>query len=274
MSLGHQQYWVDDTYDDRYADYEPLALNVEPDERVGAPLPNRFKARLRRTLAGLLLIAGAWAVVAHVGLDTVIASARSVVAEIVSNAQDIATRANQGEQPAPVAASSTLGLADPGTADPQTEQSGVVDRLPELTPAQDEEQASAADEAPSTESLGTAYEEKAEPAEEAKDNSPKRKSAVAAGLDPDLPNILLTRLNKADLQNAAYAIKTALAKTPDDASFSWPPSPSREQALFEVRFVQGAAHGCRRFIVTVTKSRWSSTSAALERCGYAHARAG
>ncbi len=61
-------------------------------------------------------------------------------------------------------------------------------------------------------------------------------------------------LSATDLKNAGYAIKVALMpKTPDDASFVWPPKPSREQALFEVRFVAGASQGCRRYIVTVTE---------------------
>jgi hypothetical protein len=94
------------------------------------------------------------------------------------------------------------------------------------------------------------------------------------GLGPDLPNVLLSRLSKADLENAGYAIKTALAKTQDDASFAWPKKPSRQQALFEIRFVEGAAPGCRRYVVTVTKERWSSTSAALEKCGSVRAGAG
>lgn len=124
-----------------------------------------------------------------------------------------------------------------------------------------------------SETVGTEYTESSEAAEESPDKKQKRTQAATAGLGPDLPNVLLSRLSKEDFKNAAYAIKTALAKTGDDAKFVWPSAPSRQQAVFEVRFVTGAAPGCRRYVVTVTKDRWSSTSAALERCGATMARA-
>lgn len=268
MTLGHQQYWNESPYhDEYYRDFDPPMLNVEPDERVGPPLPNRKKARLRRMLMALVLAGGAWAAVANLGWDGMLATAKSLAEVVVTNARDIAARVDQERETASAAATGTLGSANPAAT--QIQQPEV---LPELTPAQDE-QAAPATEPQSTEAMGEAYAEKAEPAEDDKDTAPKRKSAIEAGLSPDLPNVLLTRLSKADLKNAAYAIKTALAKTPDDASFAWPLKPSRQQALFEIRFVEGAADGCRRYIVTVTKDRWSSTSAALEKCGAAHARA-
>lgn len=275
MSLGHQQHWAETRHDARYLDFENVTLHVEPFERVGAPLPNRYRSRLRRALLGLILVTGAWAGVASVGLPGVVASARSLFDVIVSSAQDMASRANREEPLVPAAVWSPVGVASP-SAPPvsQIEQSSGTERLSDLAPDRDGMTSPAAGEVPSTESMGTAYAEKAETGEEAQDKSPKRKHAITAGLSPDLPNVLLTRLSKADLQNAAYAIKTALAKTPDDASFAWPPAPSRQQALFEIRFVQGAAQGCRRYIVTVTKDRWSSTSAALEKCGDTHPRAG
>jgi surface antigen len=270
MTLGRQQYWAETPYDTRALDFDSLALAVEPAERVGAPLPNQFKSGLWRLLLATLLVGGYWAAVAHFGVHGLLASATSLYATVVSQAQDIASRAHQqGSASSGVGAA---GLASPDAPGSQITQAPATNVVSELPPAQDEKAASA-DEPPSTESMGEAYAEKAEPAEDAKDNSPKRKSAVAAGLGPDLPNVLLARLSAADLKNAAYAIKTALAKTPDDAQFAWPPKPSRQQALFEIRFVQGAGQGCRRYIVTVTKDRWSSTSAALEKCGSVHAHA-
>jgi surface antigen len=264
MPLGHQQYWAESSYDDGYRDFESFTLNVEPTERVGPPLPNRFKSRLRAMLLAAILLAGAWAAVANLGLDGVVASARSAFDVIVSHAQEIAARANQRGEPSAEAEANVLGAASPSLPGLQIDQAGGTNIVQELPPPQDEK--AAPGEAAPTESIGSAYEEKAEPAEDAPDKTPQRKHAIAAGLGPDLPNVLLTRLSKTDLRNAAYAIKTALAKTPDDGSFTWPPKPSRQQALFEVRFVTGAAQGCRRYIVTVTKDRWSSTSAALEKC--------
>ena len=263
MSYGHQQYWVETPYDTRALDFD-ATLSVEPAERVGAPLPGQFKSSFSRLLLATLLVGAYWVAVVNFGVHGLLASATSLYEAAVSQAQDIASRAHQ--QGAVSSEAGAVGQA-------QIAQAPAKDVVSELPPAQDEKAASV-DEPASTETMGEAYAEKAEPAEEAKDNSPQRKRAVAAGLSPDLPNVLLSRLTAADLKNAAYAIKTALAKTPDDAEFSWPPKPSRQQALFEVRFVPGAGQGCRRYIVTVTKDRWSSTSAALEKCASVHASAG
>ncbi|MDQ8697353.1 hypothetical protein [Hyphomicrobium sp. LHD-15] len=263
MTLRHQT-WNESPYDDDYRDFDSLSLNVEPSERAGAPLPNRRKARLRRMLAGIVLVAGTWVAVANLGVEGVIETGKSFYEIAVSNAQDMIARVKPEGLPTTDSTPNNLaGASAPALPNGQPAEAA----LPELTITQNPATGPAAEEAPSTEAMGTAYAEKAEPAEEIKDQSPKRKRAIAAGLGPDLPNVLLTRLSQGDLKNAGYAIKTALAKTADDASFSWPPKPSREQALFEIRFVQGAPSGCRRYIVTVTKDRWSSTSAALEKCG-------
>lgn len=261
MSFDHR-HRAESAYDTRPSDFDDIELSVDPGERVGAPLPSRHKSALGRLLVATLLVAGYWgALTNNLASERLAPVARSLLDTVVAMAQDIASRAAQNKTPTPVAA--------------QAEQAAVLPPVLDVTPAQEDKGASAAASEPvSTEALGTAYEEKAEPAEDAADKTPQRKKAVAAGLSPDLPNVLLSRLSKTDFKNAAYAITTALAKTRDDAKFSWPPSPSAQQALFEVRFVPGASPGCRRYIVTVTKDRWSSTSAALERCGMDHARAG
>lgn len=263
MSFGHQQHWAETVYDTRPDYFDDIELSVDPGERVGAPLPNRRTSGLGRLFVATTLVAGFWvAITNNHASESLAPVARSLFDTVVAKAQEIASRAAQDRAPAPA----------PVVA--QTEQAAVLPPVLDVAPVQAEKAAPAAASEPvSTEKLGEAYEEKAEP-EDAPDKSPKRKQAVAAGLSPDLPNVLLTRLSKADFKNAAYAITTALAKTSDDAKFSWPLSPSRQQALFEVRFVTGAPQGCRRYIVTVTKDRWSSTSGALEKCGTAHASAG
>jgi hypothetical protein len=96
---------------------------------------------------------------------------------------------------------------------------------------------------------------------------PYRARAVAAGLHPDLSRVLLSRLTSADYSNARIAIDTAMANTPDTGTFVWPRQRRPELALFQVRFVPGAAPDCRRYVVTVTKDRWSTTAAPMERCG-------
>jgi hypothetical protein len=98
-------------------------------------------------------------------------------------------------------------------------------------------------------------------------NNPYRARAAAAGLNPDLSPALLSRLSQDDYSNARTAIDTALAKTPDNGTFVWPRQRQPELALFQVHFVPGAAPTCRRYVVTVTKERWSTTAPPMERCG-------
>ena len=40
-----------------------------------------------------------------------------------------------------------------------------------------------------------------------------------------------------------------------------------ELALFQVRFVPGAAPSCRRYVVSITKDGWLTTAPPMERCG-------
>lgn len=91
--------------------------------------------------------------------------------------------------------------------------------------------------------------------------------ALSAGLHPKLSRVLLSRLSKADFRNAGYAVRTALAKTADGATFRWPSKRKAGLAVFEVRFVPGAAKGCRRYVVTVEKNRWLTTALPIEKCG-------
>jgi hypothetical protein len=79
--------------------------------------------------------------------------------------------------------------------------------------------------------------------------------------------VLLARLTAADYRNAATAIETAVARTPDHGVFVWPRQRTPDQALFQVRFVPGAAPGCRRYVVSVTKDGWLTTALPMEKCG-------
>lgn len=98
---------------------------------------------------------------------------------------------------------------------------------------------------------------------------PFTQRAVAAGLHPDLSQALLSKLSPADYANAAFAIKTALAQTPDNAVFVHPRERKGDVAVFEVRFVQGAEPGCRRYVVEIAKDRWLTTALPVEKCGVA-----
>lgn len=96
---------------------------------------------------------------------------------------------------------------------------------------------------------------------------PLQERAVAAGLHPDISRALLERLSPADYRNAATAIKTALADKSDTAVIAWPKHRRPDLALFKVKFVAGAAPGCRRYVVTVTKDGWLTTALPVEKCG-------
>jgi hypothetical protein len=103
------------------------------------------------------------------------------------------------------------------------------------------------------------------PASNAGDRYQRR--AASVGLHPDISRALLSRLSPTDYRNAGIAIETAVAKTPDSGTFVWPRQRKPELALFQVRFVPGAAPDCRRYVVTVTKDRWSTTALPMEKCG-------
>jgi hypothetical protein len=96
---------------------------------------------------------------------------------------------------------------------------------------------------------------------------PYQMRAEAVGLHPGLSRVLLTRLSPTDYRNACVAIRTAVAETPDNGVFVWPRQREPELALFQVRFVRGAASGCRRYVVTITKDRWLTTALPMEKCG-------
>lgn len=98
-------------------------------------------------------------------------------------------------------------------------------------------------------------------------NDPWRKKAEAAGLHPDLSRAVLTRLTSTDYRNAAYAIGKAIKTVPNNGEFVWPHKRKSGMAVFTVHFVQGAAPDCRRYVVTVTKDRWTSTALPMEKCG-------
>lgn len=98
-------------------------------------------------------------------------------------------------------------------------------------------------------------------------SDPYQAKALAAGLHPGLSRALLMRLTGDDYRNAARAVKRALGETPDGESLLYPREPKGNAAQFEVKFVSAAAPGCRRYVVIVSKDRWSTTAPAMETCG-------
>lgn len=107
-------------------------------------------------------------------------------------------------------------------------------------------------------------------------SDPNQKRALAAGLHPDVSKALLARMTEADYSNARNAVETALMQS-GDGVLLWPTTGAKSgakssaaksgAALFEIKFVAGAAPGCRRYVVIITKDRWSTTAPAMEKCG-------
>jgi hypothetical protein len=98
-------------------------------------------------------------------------------------------------------------------------------------------------------------------------SDPYQKRALAVGLHPGLSRVLLTRMSDADYKNAGAAIQKAITETPESGVLLWPQQRTPELALFRVSFVPGAASGCRRYVVAVTKDRWLTTALPMEKCG-------
>lgn len=97
---------------------------------------------------------------------------------------------------------------------------------------------------------------------------PNQKRALAAGLHPDVSKALLARMTATDYSNARNAVQKALLQTADGSVLSWPRADVKSgAAFFEVKFVAGAAPGCRRYVVIITKDRWSTTAPPMEKCG-------
>jgi hypothetical protein len=94
-----------------------------------------------------------------------------------------------------------------------------------------------------------------------------RARAEAAGLNPDISRSLLMRFSANDFRNARIAIDRAVAKTPDGGVFVWPRQRKPKDALFQVKFVEGAGPDCRRYVVTVTMDNWTTTASPMEKCG-------
>jgi hypothetical protein len=172
--------------------------------------------------------------------------------------------------PAPVEATAAAAVAPPlpaATIIPTIQQAAVAPPPPDPQPA-----ASAAETqtAATTDAIAPAVEEPPAqrlPPPVVDPLDPYQKRAAAVGLHPQLSRVLLARLSPTDYRNAGVAIETAVAKTPDTATFVWPRQRTPELALFQVHFVPGAAPHCRRYVVTVTKDRWSTTAAPMEKCG-------
>ena len=99
-------------------------------------------------------------------------------------------------------------------------------------------------------------------------SDPYQRRASAVGLHPDMSRALLARLSTAELPQCRGRHRHRRGtKQRETDTFVWPRQRRPELALFQVRFVPGAAPDCRRYVVTITKDRWSTTALPMERCG-------
>ena len=231
-------------------------------ERI-CPEPERMGGSVLR---GLLVIAialgGGWALISYQA-----AWRGWLAAELATVSSAIDQHA-----PAPVAATATAAVAPPLPPPAPVAESVMPPQAVAADPPHPEPQPAAEAQSDVT---TASIEPAAAPAPEplpppvVDPADPYQKRAAAVGLHPKLSRVLLTKLSPTDYRNAQTAIETAVAKTPDTGTFVWPRQRTPELALFEVHFVPGAAPHCRRYVVIVTKDRWSTTALPMEKCGTA-----
>ncbi len=221
-------------------------------ERICAPSPNIRGASVLPACLVLLVAIGGWTIVRNPDGWRQWLSTNITTASVV-----MGYRAPPPVAPptAPVGPAPHAESPPPPPASESVAPSNAVPPEPLITASIE---TAPADKAPSVAPL-------APPKADLSDPYQRRASAV--GLHPDLSRALLTRLSPADFRNAGVAIDTAVAKTAETDTFVWPRQRRPELALFQVRFVPGAAPDCRRYVVTITKDRWSTTALPMERCG-------
>lgn len=240
--------------DDQYAHEE-----LWPGERIGAPLPRTGRKAILRGVILLAVLGGGWALLANQASLPDWQSIETLVSSWTKRS------APGPAAPATLAMATTVPPAKPVALDPP----------PSLRPPAPTNTAVAPDPLAKAAPVSVPPADEAQPLPPpaADPADPYRIRAEAVGLHPDLSRVLLDRLSPTDYRNAGIAIRTALAETPDSAVFVWPRQRKPELALFQVRFVQGAAPGCRRYVVAITKDGWLTTALPMEKCG-AEAKAG
>lgn len=242
-----------------------------PGERIGPPLRRTGGKAMLRGVIILIAMGGCWALLGDQttwpiwqSIETAVSSwrNRSAPGPIEPAALAMATTsppapAEPPTKPAALDAKSST-LQPPAASDVATTPGATArPTAPPLTVTALPPAATASDEPPA-EPLPPPTVDPADP---------YQMRAVAVGLHPDLSRVLLTRLSPTDCRNAGIAIQTAVAETPDSAVFVWPRQRTPELALFQVRFVPGAAPSCRRYVVSITKDGWLTTAPPMEKCG-------
>lgn len=248
-----------DDYDEQYAHGDLL-----PGERIGRPFPRTRRKMLRRGIVLLIVLGGGWAFLNEEAIwpgwpQALVAAVSSVMDRKV---EPTASAAATTVPPDRLLPGTKLAAIDPTPSALQPPAAGRPVVIPD---------AAAKSPAPplTTGSLPPAATGSDDPLPppSADPADPYQMRAAAAGLHPGLSRALLVRLSPTDYRNAAHAIKTALAESPDGAAFVWPRQRKPELAIFQVRFVPSATADCRRYVVTVGKDGWTTTALPMEKCG-------
>src|SRR5262245_4946268 len=241
-----------------------------PGERIGPPLGRGPGRALLRGLVILIVLGGGWVL-----LDAQSALPKWLLSEIVAAysswewsipkwiEQPASAALGARPDPGPAARQLTGSLPAPVSPAPDA-PAALLDVPPRPVVTTVPPVAATGEAAPPVmgEAPGTPL-----PPPTVDPTDPYQRRAEAVGLHPQLSRVLLARLSPTDYRNAAIAIETAVSQTPDHGVFVWPRQRTPDQALFQVRFVAGAAPGCRRYVVSVTKDRWLTTAPPMEKCG-------
>lgn len=246
--------------DHAHSEFEP-DWELDAAGRAGPPIVNRRRRRPVRLIVFLMLLAGTGWLWREGRLEDVVPAVQQAAQMLGSLAAQRSAPAGAERAEAPPPIETREIAARPQTPPPPPAPERSPDPAPATPPAAAEQAAAAADAAaaaaleplpavpPATDALG--------------------RRAEAVGLHPELSRVLLARLSDEDYRNAAVAIKTALAGTPDEATLEWPAKASTRQARFRVLFVVGAPDRCRRYVVEIAKDGWLTTAPPMERCGIA-----
>lgn len=229
-------------------DFYPSEFEVSPGERIGGPV-SRANDVLAWCVSVAIIVGGAWMMTHDDGAS--LKRLPELVARVSNSVAGFA-HALGASVPNETAASAPSAV-------PSTQTPAVPAPLPEPTavsdpPAIKSEPMQSASPAAASEPDASAHDS-------------YRARAEAAGLNPDISRSLLMRFSPNDFRNARIAIERAVAKTPDGGVFVWPRQRKPKEALFQVKFVEGAGPDCRRYVVTVTMDNWTTTASPMEKCG-------
>lgn len=246
---------------------DPLSLRLSDDDRVGPPVAGRTRgARLLRVLFLALAASGGWTALRHDTFGPWLVSSVQPILRPATGHNDATTTA-QDEQPPSGNLAPSPDATNPDSPSPIT--TAAIPSPGPNGPASPPPAGHASAMSPASASnptpvapAGTAYLPPSRP-----DSDPLLQRAAAAGLHAGLSRVVLARLSTTDFENAAAAIRKAVAETPDDGKLVWPRQRTPRQAVFKIHFVAGAAADCRRYVVTITKDGWSTTALPMERCG-------